>query len=137
MEQPPSVWTAHCGKGISALLSATRVGTCSLLAVRRADAIGQAIMAGRRKDGVLEREIQSIPRSKFGAPLVPGRALDRPRVFEALSGSEWRAALITGGPGTGKTVCTAQWFEGLGPALREWVTIDANDDRPERFWLIT
>ena len=42
---------------------------------------------------------------------------------------------MTGGPATGKTVSVAQWFETLGPVAREWVTLDADDDRPERFWL--
>ena len=44
-------------------------------------------------------------------------------------------ALVTGGPATGKTVAVAQWFESLDPIAREWVTLDASDDRPERFWL--
>ena len=44
-------------------------------------------------------------------------------------------ALVTGGPATGKTVLVAQWFGTLGPVAREWVTLDAHDDRPERFWL--
>jgi len=44
-------------------------------------------------------------------------------------------ALVTGGPATGKTVSVAQWFEALDPIAREWVTLDAHDDRPERFWL--
>jgi LuxR family transcriptional regulator, maltose regulon positive regulatory protein len=43
--------------------------------------------------------------------------------------------LVTGGPATGKTVAVAQWFQALGPVAREWVTLDADDDRPERFWL--
>jgi LuxR family transcriptional regulator, maltose regulon positive regulatory protein len=42
---------------------------------------------------------------------------------------------VTGGPATGKTVAVAQWFQALGPVAREWVTLDAGDDRPERFWL--
>ncbi|MGO9161020.1 MAG: hypothetical protein ACLP7J_09960, partial [Streptosporangiaceae bacterium] len=42
---------------------------------------------------------------------------------------------MTGGPATGKTVAVAQWFGTLDPVAREWVTLDAGDDRPERFWL--
>ena len=42
---------------------------------------------------------------------------------------------MTGGPATGKTVSVAQWFQTLNPIAREWVTLDADDDRPERFWL--
>ena len=44
-------------------------------------------------------------------------------------------ALVTGGPASGKTVSAAQWFQSLDPIAQEWVTLDAGDDRPERFWL--
>jgi LuxR family transcriptional regulator, maltose regulon positive regulatory protein len=77
----------------------------------------------------------SIPRSKFGCPAVPVRAIARPRLAEVLAKPDWRVALVTGGPATGKTVAVAQWFQALGPVAREWVTLDAGDDRPERFWL--
>ena len=77
----------------------------------------------------------SVPRSKFGCPAVPVLAIARPRVAEVLAQPDWRVALVTGGPATGKTVAVAQWFETLDPVAREWVTLDAGDDRPERFWL--
>ena len=77
----------------------------------------------------------SVPRSKFGCPAVPVRAVARPRLGEVLAQPDWRVGLVTGGPATGKTVAVAQWFGSLGPIAREWVTLDASDDRPERFWL--
>ncbi len=77
----------------------------------------------------------SVPRSKFGCPAVPVRAIARPRLAEVLAQPDWRVALVTGGPATGKTVAVAQWFQALGPVAREWVTLDAGDDPPERFWL--
>jgi len=77
----------------------------------------------------------SVPRSKFGCPAVPVRAIARPRLAEVLAEPDWRVALVTGGPATGKTVAVAQWVETLGPIAREWLTLDADDDRPERFWL--
>ena len=76
-----------------------------------------------------------VPRSKFGCPAVPARAVARPRLAEVLAQPDWRVALVTGGPATGKTVAVAQWFATLDPIAREWVTLDAHDDRPERFWL--
>ena len=76
-----------------------------------------------------------VPGSKFGCPAVPVRAVARPRLAEVLAQPDWRVALVTGGPATGKTVAVAQWFQALGPVAREWVTLDAGDDRPERFWL--
>jgi ATP/maltotriose-dependent transcriptional regulator MalT len=57
----------------------------------------------------------SVPRSKFGCPAVPARAIARPRLGEVLAQPDWRVALITGGPATGKTVAVAQWFQALGP----------------------
>jgi LuxR family transcriptional regulator, maltose regulon positive regulatory protein len=76
-----------------------------------------------------------VPGSKFGCPAVPVRAIARARLAEVLAQPDWRVALVTGGPATGKTVAVAQWFETLDPVAREWVTLDAGDDRPERFWL--
>jgi ATP/maltotriose-dependent transcriptional regulator MalT len=76
-----------------------------------------------------------VPRSKFGCPAVPVRAIARPRLAQVLAQPDWRVALVAGGPATGKTVAVAQWFEALGPIAREWVTLDASDDRPERVWL--
>ena len=76
-----------------------------------------------------------VPLSKFGCPAVPVRAIARPRLGEVLAQPDWRVALVTGGPATGKTVAVAQWFAALDPVAREWVTLDASDDRPERFWL--
>ncbi len=76
-----------------------------------------------------------VPLSKSGCPAVPVRAIARPRLAEVLAQPDWRVALVTGGPATGKTVAVAQWFGTLDPVARDWVTLDAGDDRPERFWL--
>ncbi len=78
---------------------------------------------------------RAIPHSKFGCPVVPTRAIERPRLTEELARADWRVALVTGGAATGKTVLVAQWFKALGTVAREWVTLDTNDDRPGRFWL--
>ncbi len=91
--------------------------------------------SGIRAGAVSEGGPLSVPRSKFGCPAVPVRAIARPRLLEVLAQPDWRVALVTGGPATGKTVAIAQWFQALGPVAREWVTLDAGDDRPERFWL--
>ena len=72
--------------------------------------------------------------TKFGCPVVPGRAIARPRLAELLGDEDWKVALVTGGAGTGKTVFAAQWFTALASGAREWVTLDADDNRPERFW---
>jgi len=92
-------------------------------------------MAGMGVRGVSGGGPLPVPRSKFGCPAVPARAIARPRLAGVLAQPEWRVALVTGGPATGKTVTVAQWFHTLDPVAREWVTFDAGDDRPERFWL--
>jgi len=92
-------------------------------------------MGGVRARAVSGGAPLSVPRSKFGCPAVPVRAIARPRLLEVLAQPDWRVALVTGGPATGKTVSVAQWFGTLDPIAREWVTLDAGDDRPERFWL--
>jgi LuxR family transcriptional regulator, maltose regulon positive regulatory protein len=101
----------------------------------RADRDQIARMGGVRARNVSEGGPLPVPRSKFGCPAVPARAIARPRLAEVLAQPDWRVALVTGGPATGKTVIVAQWFETLGPITRGWVTLDASDDRPERFWL--
>jgi LuxR family transcriptional regulator, maltose regulon positive regulatory protein len=92
-------------------------------------------MSGVRAGAVSRGGPLPVPRSKFGCPAVPVRAVARPRLGEVLAQPDWRVALVTGGPATGKTVAVAQWFGTLDPVAREWVTIDVGDDRPERFWL--
>ena len=92
-------------------------------------------MGGARARAVSAGGPLPVPRSKFGCAAVPVRAIARPRLSEVLAQPDWRVALVTGGPATGKTVSVAQWFGTLGPVAREWVTLDADDDRPERFWL--
>jgi ATP/maltotriose-dependent transcriptional regulator MalT len=92
-------------------------------------------MAGVRARAVSRGGPLQIPRSKFGCPAVPIRAIARPRLAGVLAQPDWQVALVTGGPATGKTVADAQWFGTLDLIAREWVTLDASDDRPERFWV--
>jgi LuxR family transcriptional regulator, maltose regulon positive regulatory protein len=92
-------------------------------------------MGDARARAVSSGGLLPVPRSKFGCPAVPVRAIARPRLDAVLAQPDWRVALVTGGPATGKTVAVAQWFGTLGTVAREWVTLDAHDDRPERFWL--
>jgi LuxR family transcriptional regulator, maltose regulon positive regulatory protein len=70
--------------------------------------------------------------TKLAPPRVPAHAVARPRISDRLDGP-WRLAVVTGAPGTGKTVAVSQWFEALG--RRAWVSLDAGDDRPAQFWL--
>ena len=67
-------------------------------------------MGGVRAREVSEGGPVAVPGSKFGCPAVPARAIARPRLGEVLAQPDWRVALVTGGPATGKTVAVAQWF---------------------------
>lgn len=71
---------------------------------------------------------------KFSAPRLPRHVIDRARLESQLARRDWRVALITGGPGAGKTVIAGQRFESV-EGHRAWITLDADDDHPERFWL--
>ncbi len=72
---------------------------------------------------------------RFSAPRLPHHLIPRPRLAQQLAHPDWQVAVITGGPGAGKTVLAAQRFESLTGACRAWVTLDNEDDHPERFWL--
>jgi LuxR family maltose regulon positive regulatory protein len=72
---------------------------------------------------------------KFASPRPPRDFVPRARLTNRLEGSDWRFALVTGGPGTGKTVLAAHWLNSCVDAHRVWITLEADDDRPERFWL--
>jgi LuxR family maltose regulon positive regulatory protein len=72
--------------------------------------------------------------AKLAPPRVPAHAVPRPRLGERFGGS-WRVALVTGAPGTGKTLAVSQWFESLPTSRRAWVSLDPTDDRPAQFWL--
>jgi len=66
-----------------------------------------------------------VPRSKFGCPAVPVRAIARPRLAEVLAQPDWRVALVTGGP---PPAASATDMRGLPPGfldqlLTEWSAV--------------
>ncbi len=72
-------------------------------------------------------------RAKLAPPRVPAHAVPRPRIGGRLA-EPWRVAVVTGGPGTGKTMLVSQWLEAAAAARRAWVSLDPADDRPTQFW---
>ena len=69
--------------------------------------------------------------------LVPPRLRDemvaRPRVQEALERDDVRLTLVAAPPGYGKTVAVRTWRERSSGDVA-WVTLDAGDNDPLRFW---
>jgi len=73
--------------------------------------------------------------SKITKPNVPGWILQRPRVTTLIAqGTRWcPLTIVTGLPGTGKTMALALWAA-AGPGPVAWVTPDKYDNRPRVFW---
>ncbi|HKD88276.1 MAG TPA: LuxR C-terminal-related transcriptional regulator [Streptosporangiaceae bacterium] len=89
---------------------------------------GPALSAMQLDAELLEDKLR-VPR--------PGLAvLPRRRVGDLIdAGVSRRVTLMTGPPGSGKTVAAAQWAAAK-PASRRpaWVSLDASDREPGRFW---
>jgi LuxR family transcriptional regulator, maltose regulon positive regulatory protein len=73
--------------------------------------------------------------SKTTVPVVRRDALDRPRLTSILEAAETPLTLVVAPAGWGKTTLLAQW---AAEAIRDrsvgWLTVDAGDDDPHRFW---
>ena len=89
---------------------------------------GPALSAARLDAELLEDKLR-VPRP--GLAVLPRRRLGD--LIEA--GVSRRVTLMTGPPGSGKTVAAAQWAA-TKPASRRpaWVSLDASDRDPVRFW---
>lgn len=81
------------------------------------------------------RKPVSLVASKFAVPRTGGRLLRRPRLLEPLTESAGhRLVLVVGPPGMGKTVLLTQWLAEPGAPRHSWLSLDAVDNDPRRFW---
>ena len=73
--------------------------------------------------------------SKITAPDVSRLAVPRPRISDLLArGTRWcPLTVVTGPPGSGKTMALASWAA-TEPRPVAWVALDCYDNRPESFW---
>jgi len=73
--------------------------------------------------------------SKITAPSVPDWAVQRPRITKLIAqGTRWcPLTVVTGPPGTGKTMALALWAA-AEPGAVAWVSLDHYDNRPGVFW---
>ena len=72
--------------------------------------------------------------SKITVPGVPALTVQRPRISELLArGTRWSPlTVVTGPPGSGKTMALTLWAAESGPVA--WVALDRHDNDPEAFW---
>ena len=85
-------------------------------------------MAGR-----VEYETLPLAESKLLLPRLRAEMVARPRVQEALERDDVKLTLVAAPPGYGKTVAARTWYESSSGAVA-WVTLDAGDNDPARFW---
>ena len=73
--------------------------------------------------------------SKITAPDVSRLAVPRPRISDLLArGTRWcPLTVVTGPPGSGKTMALALWAA-AEPGPVAWVALDCYDNHPESFW---
>jgi LuxR family maltose regulon positive regulatory protein len=86
---------------------------------RGEDAAGRPLLAG-----------------KLVAPSMPGRVMERPRLFERLgAGVERPVTLLAAPAGSGKTMLLTSWMSTASlPGPVAWLSLDQGDNDPVRFW---
>jgi LuxR family maltose regulon positive regulatory protein len=77
-----------------------------------------------------------IPRAKTAVPRVPENYVFRDQLRDRLAafGAEFPVTLVCAPAGHGKTLLLADWVEKSGTADKVWVSLDASDNDPHRFW---
>ena len=72
--------------------------------------------------------------SKLQAPPAANYIVSRPRLGVTPLGSSCKVTIVTGGPGSGKTVAARQLFDASTSAARAWLTLNPDGANPARFW---
>jgi LuxR family transcriptional regulator, maltose regulon positive regulatory protein len=84
---------------------------------------------------IMGRAGESGPAVGHRADSDAGRVVSRPALFERL-GAPARVAVVSGPPGSGKTVLLQSWISEAGLADRAaWVPVGRDERDPRRFWL--
>ena len=81
----------------------------------------------------VEPETLPIAETKLLVPRLRPEMVARPRVQEILERDDVTLTLVTAPPGYGKTVAARAWHESA-PGAVAWVTLEAGDNDPVRFW---
>ena len=81
----------------------------------------------------VELDTLPIAETKLLLPRLRPEMVVRPRVQEVLERDDVMLTLVTAPPGYGKTVAARTWYESASGAVA-WVTLEAGDNDPVRFW---
>jgi LuxR family transcriptional regulator, maltose regulon positive regulatory protein len=82
--------------------------------------------------------IPGLLATKFHLPALPARRVLRPRLVQRLNqGLEAgrRLTLISAPAGFGKSLCASEWAASLGRQPVAWLSLDASDNDPGRFFI--
>ncbi len=72
---------------------------------------------------------------RFLPPELPRHWIRRDRLDQQLSmAMQSRLAIVSGPPGSGKSVLLADWAQNRANGLVAWLTLDEHDNDPGRFW---
>jgi len=81
----------------------------------------------------VELDAPPTAETKLLLPRLRAEMVVRPRVQEVLERDDVMLTLVTAPPGYGKTVAARTWYESASGAVA-WVTLEAGDNDPVRFW---
>jgi LuxR family transcriptional regulator, maltose regulon positive regulatory protein len=76
-------------------------------------------------------------RAKFEVPVLPATWTPRDRLDRLVTSAvAHRLTVVTGPPGSGKTVLLSAWSHRHSDRRVAWVSLEGTDDDPRRFWLM-
>jgi len=94
-----------------------------------------------RSSGTRQLEKQGLLSTKLIPPRLPSALVPRPNLLARLdAGLERKVTVISAPPGAGKTTLVTEWLTAQQhdkPVPVGWVSLDASDNDPTRFWRYT
>lgn len=137
-------WSAY--RRIAGRLRKHYLGRSGDLTIARLEAAALALGDSVAPTGVETPPLGLTPmllQTKLAPPLIDARTVPRPRLLERLHNATGRLTLVQAPAGSGKTTLLAAWLAEQArtgetslpqQSSSAWVTLDATDDEPGRFW---